>query len=72
MTDLLEQAFARAALLPPEEQDALADWLMKELESDRRWDTAFAGSQDVLSQLAAEALAEHRHGATQDFEQDSE
>lgn len=64
MTDLLAQAFAQASKVPPEEQDAIADWLLKELESERRWDGAFAASQDALSQLATEAIAEHQQGKT--------
>lgn len=55
MTDLLQKAFAEASKLPPEEQEAIAQWLLQELESERRWDEAFAGSQDALAKLAAEA-----------------
>lgn len=58
MTKLLEQAFDEASKLPPQEQDAIAAWLLKELESERRWSEAFAQSQGTLSQLAAEAIAE--------------
>ncbi len=65
MTTRLEQAFAEAAKLPLHEQEALADWLLAELQSERRWDQLFAASQEVLSSLAAEALAEHRSGQTQ-------
>ena len=70
MTTRLEQAFAEASKLPPTEQDEVADWLLAELESERRWDKLFADSQDILSKLAAEALAEHRNGQTQDLELD--
>jgi hypothetical protein len=62
MTQLLEKAFAEAAKLPEDEQNAFAAWMLEELNSERRWDEAFARSQDELSQLAAEALAEHRAG----------
>ena len=62
MTAQLEKAFAEAKKLPPKEQDTFADWLLAELESERRWNQLFADSQDVLSKLAAEALAEHRIG----------
>lgn len=65
MTQLLEQAFAKAAKLSPQEQDALADWLLRELESESRWKKRFADSQDALTELAAEALSEHRAGKTQ-------
>ena len=60
MTELLEQAFAEAAKLPPAEQDALAMWVLAELRAEERWDRAFAASADTLAQLADEALAEHR------------
>jgi hypothetical protein len=70
MTNLLEQAFAQAAKRPPQEQDAIADWLLKELESEGRWDKAFAASQDALSEMAAEALAEHRQGKTHELDLD--
>ena len=68
MTKLLEQAFEEANKLPEHEQDALANFLLAELASERRWTRAFADSQDLLSQLADEALAEHRAGDTQELD----
>ena len=70
MTKLLEKAFSQASQLSPEEQDALADWLLKELESESRWDKLFAESQDELSKLATDALAEHRRGETEELDPD--
>lgn len=70
MTTRLEQAFAEASKLPPTDQDQVADWLLAELESEKRWDKLFADSQDVLSKLAVEALAEHRRGQTQELDPD--
>jgi len=70
MTDLLEQAFAQASKLPPQEQDAIADWLLRELESENQWDASFAESQDALSKLGSEALVEHRQGNTQQLDPD--
>lgn len=64
MTKLLEQAFERAAELPDVEQNALAKWLLEELEAERRWDKRFAESRDLLDQLADEALEAHRTGKT--------
>ncbi len=64
MTELLERAFEEAAKLTPDEQDAFARWMLEELESERRWLAAFAASQDVLDQLADEAMAEYRAGNT--------
>ena len=65
MTKLLEEAFAEAAKLPEQAQDALAAVMLEELASERRWDQAFADSADLLAQLADQALAEHRAGKTQ-------
>jgi len=70
MTKLLERAFAEAVKLPKKEQDKLAKWLLAELESERRWDEAFAGSADQLADLAEEALDEHRKGRTKQLDPD--
>ena len=64
MTGLLRRAFAKASQLPPAEQDALAGWLLGELESDNRWSELFARSQEPLSRLAAVAASEHDEGKT--------
>jgi ferritin-like protein len=70
MTKLLEKAFDETAKLPDDEQDALAQAVLAELVSERRWDELFAGSTDVLSELAEEALAEHRAGRTKPLDPD--
>jgi hypothetical protein len=66
----LEQAFAEAAKLPPTEQDALADLILRELASERRWIKAFDDSQAELAALADEALDEHRAGKTEPLDPD--
>jgi hypothetical protein len=71
MTKLLEKAFDEAAKLPDGDQDALAQAVLAELASERRWDELFAGSTDVLSELAEEALAEHRAGRTKPLDPDT-
>ena len=68
MTKVLEKAFQEASRLPPKDQDAVGEWLLKELESEARWAKLFAGSQDALGKLAAEALEEHRRGQTKDLD----
>jgi hypothetical protein len=68
MTKMLEKAFKQASSLPAPDQDALAEWLLKELESETRWQELFAKSQDGLSRLAAEALDEHRRGKTKQLD----
>ncbi len=42
MTTRLERVFAEVSKLPSIEQDAVADWLLAELESERRSDKLFA------------------------------
>ena len=68
MTNLLKKAFDEAARLPTEEQDSLAKLLLEEMKSARRWDQAFSDSKDRLSDLADEALDEHRRGDTEELE----
>jgi hypothetical protein len=68
MTRLLEQAFAEASKLSPKEQDALAEWLLKDLLSERRWEELFANAQGALAKLAAEAMQEDHHGQTQELD----
>jgi len=65
MTNLLQRAFDEASKLPEDEQDALGRILLEELASERRWEGLFAGSHDFLSELADQALAEHRAGRTE-------
>ena len=71
MTKLLEKAFEEAAKLADDDQDALAQAVLAELASERRWDELFARSTDVLSELAEEALAEHRAGRTKPLDPDT-
>jgi hypothetical protein len=71
MTNLLQQAFDTASQLPPDEQDALARWILHELQSEQRWNELFARSQDLLAKLADEALAEHRAGKTVPLDPDT-
>jgi TRAP-type C4-dicarboxylate transport system substrate-binding protein len=64
MTQLLEKAFAEVSQLPEKEQDAIAQRLLAELASEKRWNDLFESSQDELARLADEALAEHRARGT--------
>lgn len=71
MTQLLETAFARAAALPSEEQDAFAKLLLAELDSEVCWADLFGRSHDLLAELAAEAVADHRAGRTRPLDPDA-
>ena len=64
MTRMLEKAFSEAAKLPDMEQNALAKWMLDEIESDRKWDALFAESEDALAQLVLEVQEEEEHGKT--------
>ncbi|MCF6148908.1 MAG: hypothetical protein E3K37_09635 [Candidatus Kuenenia sp.] len=64
MTKLLEKAFEEASKLSELEQNALARWLIDEIIAEKKWDKAFAESEDVLAKLADEALTEHAQGKT--------
>jgi hypothetical protein len=70
MTQLLTKAFEEAAKLPEHEQNILANLIIAEFASELRWKKSFADSEDMLSQLADEALAEHRAGRTLELDPD--
>ena len=70
MTKLLEKAFVEASKLSAEEQNALANLIFDELDSERRWQRQFAESEDALAQLACEALADYDAGRTSPLEPD--
>ena len=71
MTQLLEKVFAEAGKLSEIEQNALAKWLLDELSSEKRWDKAFAESEDALEKLADEALKEHKGKKTRPLDPNS-
>jgi hypothetical protein len=64
MTKALQDAFKEAEKLPEPEQDQLAAAIRAEIDAERAWEARLAASQDALSALADEALAEHRSGRT--------
>jgi hypothetical protein len=68
MTELLEQVITKLKTLTESEQDVIATMVLKELEDDMKWEKAFARSEDILAKLAAEAMAEHRAGKTQELD----
>jgi predicted Zn-dependent protease with MMP-like domain len=71
VTDLLKRAFDAVSQLPDDEQDAMAELLLAELASEKKWEERFAKSQDSLSLLAQEALDEHARGETEDLDPES-
>ena len=70
MTQLLKKAFEEASKLSELEQNDLAQWLIEEIISEKKWEKAFADSEDVLDKLADEALAEHAQVKTKPLDID--
>ena len=68
MTERLEQAIAQLQTLSTDQQDAIATLILAELEEEKRWNDSFTRSPNLLAKLAAEAMAEHRLGKTQELE----
>ena len=67
MTQLLEQAIAELHKLPGPEQDAIAALILAEIDDERRWDAAFADSQDQLSRMADKVREDIRAGRVRDI-----
>jgi hypothetical protein len=71
MIRLLKQAFDKVSKLSKEEQDTIAALILKEIESEKKWEDLFDRSQDELSKLGEEALAEHRAGKSKRLDPDT-
>ena len=67
MTETLKKVVDQVEQLPPEEQDAIAEVIEREL-ADRKWDVLFASpaSERFLDRLASEARREEAAGLTQE------
>jgi hypothetical protein len=71
MTKTLQKVIDEVSQLPPDEQETFAAWMLIELRSEQRWNELFARSQDMLANMADEALAEHRAGKTLPLDPDT-
>jgi hypothetical protein len=67
MTHLLSKAFEKAAKLPDDLQDQIAEELLEELEGESRWDGTLANSQDQRERMAEKAARQHREGQTKEM-----
>jgi hypothetical protein len=67
MVTKLAEAIARIQELDEAAQEMWAEWILEEIESERKWDELFAKSQDLLEVMADQALAEDRAGLTEDL-----
>lgn len=70
MTQLLAEVIKKVSEMPASEQDEFASFMLAELKSEERWDALFSSSQDLLSKMADEALAEFRAGETESLDLD--
>lgn len=70
MTKLVEVAFSEVSKLTKSEQDAIAEWLLEELASERRWKKSFMASRRTLVSLAEEAVSEHQRGLSKELDVD--
>lgn len=64
-TQLLEKAFEEASKLPETEQNVLARHWLEDLQAEVKWEKLFAGSEDVLEELATQALEADERGETE-------
>jgi hypothetical protein len=69
MTQALSAAVASAAKLPEEEQNVLAAILLEEMESEERWSALFSGSQNLLEQMANDAIQDFQAGRVQPIDE---
>jgi hypothetical protein len=71
MSPLMEKALTEINKLPEQEQEVTGQWLLQELNAEKEWQVLFDQSADMLEELAAEALAEHRRGETLPLDADT-
>ena len=69
MTKLLEKAFTEVSRLPLAMQNMIAERLLEDINAEAKWDDSFADSQDELSRLADEAVADFQSGKTKSLEE---
>ena len=62
MSQLLDQAVAKARKLPVVEQEAIAALILAEIDDEHQWEESFARSPDKLKALAARAAQQVRDG----------
>lgn len=64
MTELLENALRKVAMLPQEEQDAIASQIIETLRDEAAWKESLARNPEKLRRLAEEAQQEVRQRQT--------
>jgi len=64
MTTLLNSAFEKITTLPEIEQNIFARFIIEEIESEKQWDNSFSLSEDLLGNMAHEALIDFHNNKT--------
>lgn len=67
MTELLSEAFKKAASMPEDIQNALAAELLEEIEWEKQWNNTLVESVPMLEQLGNRALREFKEGKTREM-----
>lgn len=67
MTELLSEAFKKAASMPEDIQNALAAELLEEIEWEQQWNNTLVESAPMLEQLGNRALHEFKEGKTREM-----
>jgi len=62
------KAIELASKLPEKDHEALGALLLAEMRYEKRWTKLFGESQDLLGDLAGQALAEHKAGKTKPWD----
>jgi hypothetical protein len=68
MTRLMEKAVEALRSLPEEEQDAVAGFVLSEIEADHHWATTSLQHSDKLRKLADEAREDFETGRTTELD----
>lgn len=71
MNTKLKEAIEAISQLPEEEQEQLASLILLEIESEEKWRKSFAESDDMLTEMAKEAMEEYRAGKTEPLDPES-
>jgi predicted transcriptional regulator len=69
MTKLLEKAFTESSRLPLAMQNMITERLLEDINAEAKWNESFAASQDELSHLTDEAVADFQNGKTKPLEE---
>jgi len=61
---MLEMAFAKAAAMPADLQEQLAEQLLEDIEAEMKWDKTLRKSQKLLERMARDAKDARKQGKT--------